>query len=577
MGKGPIVEGVKLVLKRFSPYFKDYIPYFIFAIIGMILASSGTAASAYLVKPLLDDIFVAKDADMLKLLPLAIIAVYLAKESGRYMQSYFTSYIGHDIIRKFRDKILKNLLIQDISFFHEYRTGELISRNTNDVEKVRTVVSTMIPTFLREILTIIGLVAVVIYQSPHLAFYALIIMPLAIIPLSKLAKKMKKISKSSQEKISDITAKLSEIFNNIEVIQANNSQAYEQDLFKKENQKYFNLTMKSVKVSQLVSPLMEVLGAIGVSTVIIVGGMEVINDTMTMGSFFSFLTALFMLYTPIKSLSSLYNKLQEAIAASERIFFLLDQEPSIVGGDKKVAEIVETIEFDEVELIYGEKKALNGINLQVKKGEFLALVGDSGGGKSSLVNTLLRFYDPSSGVIKINGIDIKEFSLQSLRDSIAIVTQRVYIFNESVAANVAYGQIIDEDKVIKALKQANAYEFIKELPEGIYTHLNESGTNLSGGQRQRIAIARAIYSNPKILIMDEATSALDSKSEQKITEAIENLIKDKITFVIAHRLSTVQKADKIAVLKHGKVSAIGNDKELKASSEEYLKLKGLQA
>lgn len=571
------MEGVRLVLKRFSPYFKDYIPYFVFAVIGMILASSGTAASAYLVKPLLDDIFVAKDAQMLKLLPLAIIAVYLAKESGRYMQTYFTSYIGHDIIRRFRDKILKNLLIQDISFFHKYRTGELISRNTNDVEKVRTVVSNMIPEFLRETLTIIGLVGVVIYQSSSLAFYALIIMPLAVIPLSKLAKKMKKISRQSQEKVSDVTSKLSEIFNNVEVIQASNSQTYEQDLFKEENQKYFNLTMKSVKVSQLVSPLMETLGAIGVSTVIIVGGMEVINDNMTMGAFFSFLTALFMLYTPIKRLSSLYNQLQEAIAASERIFFLLDKEPTIIGGDKELPKVIENIEFDNVELAYGDKKALNGINLKVNQGDFIALVGDSGGGKSSLVNMILRFYDPSKGSIKINGTNINEFSLTSLRNTIAIVTQRVYIFHESVAANVAYGQIIDEEKVIDALKKANAYEFIKELSEGIYTKLDESGTNLSGGQRQRIAIARAIYTNPKILIMDEATSALDSKSEKKITQAMENLIKDKITFVIAHRLSTIEKADKIAVLKNGKVSALGTDLELKNSSQEYLKLKGLQA
>ena len=567
------MEGLKLVLKRFSPYFKDYIPYFIIAIIGMLLAASGTAASAYLVKPLLDDVFVAKDMQMLKLIPLAIIAVYFAKESGRYMQSYFTSYIGHDIIRRFRDKILTNILIQDLSFFHKYRTGELISRNTNDVEKVRTVVSNMIPESLRHILTIIGLVAVVIYQSPSLAFYALIVLPLAIIPLSILARKMKKISRKSQEKISDLTSKLSEIFNNVEVIQANNSQKHEQDIFKEDNKRYFKLTMKSVKVTQLVSPMMETLGAVGVSVVIIVGGTQVINDQMTMGAFFSFLTALFMLYTPIKKLSSLYNQLQEAIAASERIFFLLDQNPTITGGEKQMPEVIQSVEFIDTELKYGDKKVLKGINLKANRGEFIALVGDSGGGKSSLVNMIIRFYDPSSGKIEINGINIKEFSLKCLRDSIAIVTQRVYIFHESVAANVAYGQVIDESKVIEALKKANAYEFVQELSEGIYTKLDESGTNLSGGQRQRIAIARAIYIEPKILIMDEATSALDSKSEKKITQALENLVKDKITFVIAHRLSTVQKADKIVILLDGKVSAIGSDSELHASSKEYLKLK----
>lgn len=572
-----MMEGLKSVLRRFSPYFKDYIPQFSFAILGMILASSGTAVSAYLVKPLLDEIFIAKDVQMLQLLPYAIIAVYAAKEIGRYMQAYFTAFIGHDIIRRFRDKILKNLLIQDISFFHEYRTGELISRNTNDVEKVRTVVSNLIPEFFKEFFTIIGLVFVVIYQSSALAFFALIIPPLAIIPLSKLAKKMKRISKQSQEKVSDITAKLSEIFNNIEVIKASNAMDHESDIFAKENQKYFSLTMKSVKVSQLVSPLMEILGSVGVATVIIIGGMEVIEGNMSVGSFFSFLTALFMLYTPIKKLSSLYNQLQEAVAASERIFFLLDKEPLIQGGTKEIPEKIENILFKNVKLKYGTKKALNGVNLEAKQGEFVALVGDSGGGKSSLVNLILRFFDPSDGKILINGVDLKEFSLKSLRDNIAIVTQRVYIFHESVAANVAYGKEIDEEKVIEALKKANAYEFISELPDGIYTHLDEFGANLSGGQRQRIAIARAIYTDPKILIFDEATSALDSKSEKKITEAMENLIKDKITFVIAHRLSTVKKADKIVVLKHGKVSAIGSDEELHMSSKEYLKLKGLQA
>lgn len=572
-----MMEGLKSVLRRFSPYFKDYIPQFSFAILGMILASSGTAVSAYLVKPLLDEIFIAKDVQMLQLLPYAIIAVYAAKEIGRYMQAYFTAFIGHDIIRRFRDKILKNLLIQDISFFHEYRTGELISRNTNDVEKVRTVVSNLIPEFFKEFFTIIGLVFVVIYQSSALAFFALIILPLAIIPLSKLAKKMKRISKQSQEKVSDITAKLSEIFNNIEVIKASNAMDHESDIFAKENQKYFSLTMKSVKVSQLVSPLMEILGSVGVATVIIIGGMEVIEGNMSVGSFFSFLTALFMLYTPIKKLSSLYNQLQEAVAASERIFFLLDKEPLIQGGTKEIPEKIENILFENVKLKYGTKKALNGVNLEAKQGEFVALVGDSGGGKSSLVNLILRFFDPSDGKILINGVDLKEFSLKSLRDNIAIVTQRVYIFHESVAANVAYGKEIDEEKVIEALKKANAYEFICELPDGIYTHLDEFGANLSGGQRQRIAIARAIYTDPKILIFDEATSALDSKSEKKITEAMENLIKDKITFVIAHRLSTVKKADKIVVLKHGKVSAIGSDEELHMSSKEYLKLKGLQA
>lgn len=281
-----------------------------------------------------------------------------------------------------------------------------------------------------------------------------------------------------------------------------------------------------------------------------------------------------MLYTPIKRISYLYNQMQDAIAASERTFYLLDHMPTITSGDKKMPFIKE-IEFKDVHLQYGNKEALKGVNLHVKRGDFIALVGDSGGGKSSLVNLLVRFYNPSKGEIRFNGICIKEFDLSSLRRNISIVTQRVYIFNDSVAANVAYGEEIDENRVIDALKKANAYDFIQSLDNGIYTILDEHGTNLSGGQRQRIAIARAIYQNPQILILDEATSALDTASEKRISDALEYLIKDRITIVIAHRLSTVEKADKIVVLKNGKIVAVGSDKELRASSKEYQTLQGL--
>ncbi|MCD8544718.1 MAG: ABC transporter ATP-binding protein/permease [Sulfurospirillum cavolei] len=576
MGEGTLMCGMKVIFKRFQPFFKDYIPYFVLVVIGMILSSGGTAFSAYLVQPLLDKIFIAKDHEMLARLPYVIILVYGLKEAGRYMQAYYTAYIGQDLIRRFRDLMLQNLLRLDLSFFHEYRTGELISRNTNDVERVRTVVSNLVPELLKESFTILGLIGVVIYQNSELAFYALVIMPLAIYPLSRLSKKMKKVSRQSQEKVSDITAKLSEIFNNIEIIQANNAQAYEHTLFKNENERYFKLTMKATKVNELVSPVMEILGSIGVAVVIIVGGNEVIQETMSVGAFFSFLAALFMLYTPIKKISGLYNKMQDAIVASERIFFLLDLEPSVQNGGSALPEKIETIRFENVFLSYGNQEALKGVDLDAKSGEMVALIGNSGGGKSSLMNLLMRFYAPSSGDILLNEHSLSSFDLHALREKIGMVTQRVYIFHDTVAANVAYGKTIEEERVIEALKKANAYEFIQDLEHGIYTHLDEFGTNLSGGQRQRIAIARAIYKNPQILILDEATSALDSHSEQKITEAIENLVKDKITFVIAHRLSTIKKADKIAFLKQGRIVALGSDEELQSSSTEYVQLKSLQ-
>ena len=566
--------GLKDVLKRFGPYFKDYIPHFIFAIIGMGLASGGTAVSAYLVEPVLNKIFVEKNEKLLYILPCAIIAIYVIKNIGTFMQAYFTAYIGQDTIRRFREKMVANLLNLDMDFFNEFRTGELISRTTNDIDRIRSIVSSMIPELTREFITIIGLLCVVVYQSPKLAFFALVVMPVAIYPISRLAKRMKKISKQSQEKTSDITSALSEIFTNIEIIKANNAQEYEHSRFVDENNKFFRLNLKSVKIEQLVSPLMETIGSIGVAAVIIIGGKDVIDGHINMGAFFSFLTALFMLYTPLKRIVNIYNKMQDAIAASERTFFLMDKVSQIKDGQKELNEEINLIKFNDVRLSYGDKEVLKGINLEANKSEFIALVGSSGGGKSSLMNLLMRFYDVNGGEILINGTNLKDIKIHSLRQNIGLVTQRVYIFNDTVAKNVAYGREFNEDAVINALKLANAYEFVSKLDNGINTILNEFGTNLSGGQRQRIAIARALYQNPQILIFDEATSALDNESEKEITKAINNLRSKKIIFVIAHRLSTVESADKIAVLSDGRIVDTGSDEELSKRNEIYAKLKG---
>ena len=566
--------GLKDVLKRFGPYFKDYIPHFIFAIIGMGLASGGTAVSAYLVEPVLNKIFVEKNEKLLYILPCAIIAIYVIKNIGTFMQAYFTAYIGQDTIRRFREKMVANLLNLDMDFFNEFRTGELISRTTNDIDRIRSIVSSIIPELTRESVTIIGLLCVVVYQSPKLAFFALVVMPVAIYPISRLAKRMKKISKQSQEKTSDITSALSEIFTNIEIIKANNAQEYEHSRFVDENNKFFRLNLKSVKIEQLVSPLMETIGSIGVAAVIIIGGKDVIDGHINMGAFFSFLTALFMLYTPLKRIVNIYNKMQDAIAASERTFFLMDKVSQIKDGQKELNEEINLIKFNDVRLSYGDKEVLKGINLEANKSEFIALVGSSGGGKSSLMNLLMRFYDVDGGEILINGTNLKDIKIHSLRQNIGLVTQRVYIFNDTVAKNVAYGREFNEDAVINALKLANAYEFVSKLDDSINTILNEFGTNLSGGQRQRIAIARALYQNPQILIFDEATSALDNESEKEITKAINNLRSKKIIFVIAHRLSTVENADKIAVLSDGKIIDSGSDEELSKRNEIYARLKG---
>jgi len=566
------LQDFKIIFRRLIiPYFKGYIPFFLLAILGMIMFAVGTSASAYLVKPVLDEIFVDKNIDLLYLLPYAIVFVYFLKGAGKYMQVYFSAYIGQDIIRKIRNRLLDQMLRLDIQFFHQYRSGELISRNVNDVERIRNIVTSVIPEIIGQGLTAIGLLGVVIYQSPKLSFFALIILPATLIPLRIIAKKLKKVSHKSQEKTSDITSKLSEIFNNIEIIKAHAAESYEHSVFAKENLKFFKLNMKTIRTSELTTPIMETMGAIGVAAVIMVGGKEVIDDQMSVGAFFSFLTALFMLYTPIKKVSSLYTKTQDAIAASERIFFILDQEPTITSAKDLQLSTVGSLKFENIALKYGEKLALDGVSFELKKGEKLALIGDSGGGKSSIVNLVPRFFEPTSGFIFLDDTDIRDFELKSLRQSIAMVTQRVYIFRDSIAANIAYGKKINHDRVRTCLEQANALEFVENMG-GPDTILEEHGTNLSGGQRQRIAIARALYINPQILIFDEATSALDTQSEHKITKAIQEVSKERITIIIAHRLSTIKQVDKIAILRHGKIIAIGSEDYLLKNSPDYKNL-----
>jgi ATP-binding cassette, subfamily B, bacterial MsbA len=561
--------------KQYSPYYKNYKLYFFYSFIGIILVSASTSGTAYAIQPLLDDIFINKDQNMLYMMPFIIIALYAAKGFGRYIQSYYISYIGQDITRIVRDKLFSHILTLDMDFFQKKHGGELVSRITNDINRIQSAISNSVAEFIRESLTILGLIGLVIYHSPELAFYGLIVLPLAIYPLSILAKKMKKLSFKSQESNSDITSSLSESFNNIEIIKANSSEKIEATKFSVHNMIFFKYNMKALKTNELTSPLMEIIGSFAFAAVIIVGGSKVISGEITTGTFSSFIAALFMLYTPIKKLSSLYNKMQDALAANERINDMFAQKATITSGELIFPKNIENINFKDIFLKYDNFTALKNINLSAKKGETIALVGDSGGGKSSLINLIIRFYDTTSGNILLNESSIKDFDIKSLRENISIVTQRVYIFNDTIAANVAYGYEIDEIRVIEVLKQAHAYDFVMKMKKGVNTILDEFGTNLSGGQRQRIAIARALYKNPQILILDEATSALDNESESIISEVIQEVSQDKITFIIAHRLSTIKKANKIAVFKAGEIVCMGTEAELLNSCSEYQRLYNL--
>ncbi|QCT93892.1 ABC transporter ATP-binding protein [Caminibacter mediatlanticus TB-2] len=556
--------------KEYMPYYKEYKKEIFFAIIGMILVSFATAATAYLVKPVLDKIFIEKNEKMLYILPIVIIVLYFLKGVGYILQQYYVSYIGEDIVRKIRDKFLGHILKSDINFFKTTHSGELVSRIINDINRIQRAVSSDIAALMRDILMSIFLLGVVLYQNYKLAIFALIILPLIVYPINLIAQKLKKLSKKSQEKTANLNATLSEIFKNVETIKAYNAEDFEHKKFSKLNLEFLKVNLKSTKLNALVVPLMEFVSAVVAAIVIIVGGKLVIDGSMSVGEFFSFMTALFMMSDPLRKISVTYSKLQDAIAANERLKEIFNIKPSIKSGNEKLQNI-ETIEFKNVSLKYNDKYALKNINYFAKRPKIIGLVGDSGGGKSSFISLIERFYDTSNGEILINNKNIKNYSIKDLREKIAYIPQTIHIFNDTIAANIAYGREIDEEKVINALKQANLWEFVKKLPNGIYEILQENGSNLSGGQRQRIAIARALYKNPDILILDEATSALDRKSEEKVMESILNL-KDKLIFIVAHRLSTIENADEILVFKEGKIVCKGNKEELLKNCEEFKKL-----
>lgn len=560
------------IFKRYWPYIKGYKFQFFMVFVGILLTVTATALTAHIMKPLMDDMFISKKSEMLYIIPSLLILIYVFKSIGRYLQAVFNTYIGLHIISILREELLSKMIYMDMKYLHTNRSGELISRITNDIARIQYFVSTMMPELVRESLTIVALIGYVIYLNPLLAFWALIAMPAAVFPLLQITKRLKRLAHRSQEKNADIVSRLTDVFNNSEAIKANSTEPFELNRFHEVNETFFRINMKSSYTSELVSPISEIIAAIGLAAVIFVGGHYVYEGTMTVGEFTAFLTAVGLVFQPLKGVSNILGRIQDAQAASERVFQVLDQPNEIIDGTKTLDKPIEQITYDNVVLKFNDHYALKNINFTIAKGQTIALVGQSGGGKSSFVNVLLRFFDPQSGRILINGHNIQDYTQHSLRSQIALVSQRVYIFHDTLAANVAYGQEIDETKVKDALRMADALDFVESLVEGVYTIMQEFGTNLSGGQRQRIAIARAIYKNSSVLVLDEATSALDNETEQKIQNVLERFSKNKITILIAHRLSTIQNADQILVFKHGEIIASGSHNELLENSQEYQRL-----
>ncbi len=567
------------IFRRLLKLARPHLPKFFLALLCMLAVGALTSSLAFLVKPALDEIFIKKDGRMLTWIPLSIILLYLLKGACNYAQTIIMSYIGQRIIADLRNSLYWQIQRQSLAFFTKHPTGLLMSRITNDVAYVQGAVSEAVTSLLRDSSTLIFLIFVVFYRDWQLAIIGMLVFPVTIFPIAKFGRKMRTVATSTQVTMGTLTSMLQETIAGTRIVKAFGREDYENQRFARNNERLLELTLKSVRVNAVSSPFMEFLGGIGIAAIIFYGGSQVINGKSTPGTFFSFLTALIMLYEPIKRLTNVNNTIQQGIAGAERVFSLIDAVPEI--GNKPEATILpkisRAVELRNVTFCYEEAPVLNNVNLTIKAGEVIAFVGMSGGGKTTLVNLIPRFYDVTAGQILIDGHDVRDVTLESLRGQIAIVTQQTILFNDTVRNNIAYGDLErPEADIWRAARAANAHDFILGLPQGYDTVIGEQGTKLSGGEKQRVSIARALLKDAPILILDEATSSLDTEAEMEVQVALDNLMQGRTTLVIAHRLSTVRNADRIVVIAGGEIVEEGTHDELLKRKGEYHKLYNMQ-
>ena len=567
------------IFKRLLKLAKPHAVKFFFAMICMLVVGVTTSALAFLVKPALDEIFLKRNIDMLKWIPLAVIGIYLTKGACNYAQTVLMNFIGQRVVADLREFLYRKIQTQSLAFFTKNPTGTLMSRITNDVGFIQGAVSEAVTALLKDSFTLICLVFVIFYRDWQLAIIAIFVFPLAVYPIAKFGQKMRQVATRTQVTLGSLTTLLQETISGTRIVKAFSMEEYENRRFAGENERLFRLNLKTVSINAISSPFMEFLGGLGISAIIFYGGYQVIHGQSTPGTFFSFLTALIMLYEPVKRLTNVNNTIQQGIAGAQRVFGIIDLTPEIrnAPGALPLPPIEREIEILGVGFRYEETPVLKNIHLTIRAGEVVAFVGMSGGGKTTLVNLIPRFYDVTEGAILIDGRDIRTVTVESLRGQIAIVTQQTILFNDTVRNNIAYGDIArTEEEILAAAKAANAHAFIMNLPMGYDTLIGEQGTKLSGGERQRISIARALLKNAPILILDEATSSLDSEAEIEVQDALETLMKGRTTLVIAHRLSTIRNADRIVVLVGGEIREEGKHEQLLSCEGEYSRLYNMQ-